>query len=71
MLLAINDVETDPFAVELVGVLRELGVNPGGVPDQVAIDTVTTWAMIEDRESIAEALRSDTEDVILGENSAY
>lgn len=37
MLLVINDVKEDPYAVELFEVLRKLGTGPGGSPDQAAI----------------------------------
>lgn len=71
MLLAIPGLETDPCAMKLVrGLARAWDrtrwqSRPGSC---CIIDaTIAAWAVTEHREDIAEALRADMEEVILGE----
>lgn len=56
--------ETDTFAMKLLELLRELGVEAVDTPDQEAVDTTTAWAKIEDTGDISEAQRSDVDDFI-------
>lgn len=47
--LAVNDVETDACEMELLDALHEVGIEPGGFPDQEAVDAIGSWAVIEHR----------------------
>lgn len=63
-MVSMQDVETDANSMELLGVLRQLSMKPGDSPDQAAVDAIADWAVIEDRNDIAEALRVDVQRII-------
>lgn len=65
MTVGTNNVETDPRAMEHVGVLHELAIEPGSAPHRATVHAVASWAVIEYREDIADALRSDMEYTLL------
>lgn len=44
-----------------------MGVKPGDSPDRSTVDSIVHWIEIDAGDGKAEALRSDMEDVILGE----
>ena len=50
---------------DLMEVLADLRISPGQPADQDAIAAARMWAMVEDREDVAEALRLDEQDAIL------
>lgn len=74
-------ITTSPTRTELVkrsGIDNEVfclhplahDIEPGSGTDQAAVDAVSDWAMVKDKEDVAGARRSEMEDIPLGGNSA-
>lgn len=61
MTLGINNAKIDACAMGRFGVLHEHAIESVSGPNGATVHAVAAWAVVEHREDIADALRSDTD----------